>query len=105
VLTVPDSLYEEAMEAGLEVIERVETVAKEVPAPVEPEVTDEGARTMLEQALMKIIARNDPDDLKKDFTPKVAVVIAELPPECPRPTGTEIQFVFEALQENMDLAD
>jgi hypothetical protein len=59
----------------------------------------------LDQALMKILTRNDPDDLKADLNPKVNKVVAEMSPDLRRPTATEISDAYQRLQENIDLAE
>lgn len=59
----------------------------------------------LNTALTAILTRNDPEDFKKDGTPKSNRVIAELSPDNPRPTATEIADAYAVLQENLDLAE
>ena len=59
----------------------------------------------LDQALIRILTRNDPADLTADLMPKVLRVTAEMSPDLRRPTATEISEAYERLQENIDLAE
>ncbi len=58
----------------------------------------------LSTAIRKLLVRNDPVDFKNDGTPKVVKVVAELPPECKRPTATQVFAEYEKLQDDPDLA-
>jgi len=81
-------------------------VEPEVVAPVETD--DNKARlseVALDQAVTRIIVRNDPEDFKNDLTPKVAKVIAEMDPEFSRPTATQVFDAHARLQENIELAE
>jgi len=59
----------------------------------------------LDGAILKILMRDDPTDLKSDLTPKVTKVTAEMSPDLRRPTATEISDAYQRLQENIDLAE
>jgi len=82
--------------------------AKEVPAPVEAPavIEDTGVddAEALSSAIRKILVRNDPTDFKNDGTPKVVKVVGEMPPECKRPTATQVFAEYEKLQDDPDLA-
>jgi hypothetical protein len=82
----------------------VEEQLEEVVAPVETDDNEALFTVELDKALLKIITRNDPADFKKDLTPKVGRVIAEMDPGFRRATATEVSNAFEKLQENIDLA-
>lgn len=70
----------------------------------EPDAEEE-FRVALDAALMKILVRNDPTDLKSDLTPKVTKVVAEMSPDLRRPTATEVSEAYSKLQENIDLSE
>lgn len=108
---VPPVIYAEAVRAGISMVE-----GQEMPeAPKDPEprkgaeeadrLEAEAKESALKTALTVLITRNDPQDFKADGTPKALKVIAELSPEIPRPTATEISEAYQALQENLDLAE
>ena len=62
----------------------------ETDEPTEPETKEPSPyeqAVALDEALLKIITRDDESDYKKDGTPKANVVVAELAPEIPRPTA------------------
>ena len=59
----------------------------------------------LDQALMRILMREDPSDLNAQDWPKVTKVTAEMSPDLRRPTATEISAAYQVLQENIDLAE
>ena len=81
----------------------------EVVAPEEKSDNGDNAGTLfaigLDQALIRILTRNDPSDLKADLTPKVTKVTAEMSPDLRRPSATEISDAYQRLQENIDLAE
>ena len=83
--------------------------APKVVAPVEIvdnlEDAEEEFVVGLDRALIRILTRNDPNDLKKDLYPKANKVTAEMSPDLRRPTSTEISEAYERLQENIDLAE
>lgn len=58
----------------------------------------------LSTAIRKLLVRNDPTDFKNDGTPKVVKVVSEMPPECARPTATQVFAEYEKLQDDPDLA-
>ena len=62
-------------------------------------------KVALDGAIMKILIRDDPTDLKSDLTPKVNKVVAEMSPELRRPNATEVSDAYQRLQENIDLAE
>lgn len=81
-------------------------------AVVAPEETSDNERdaeaefaVALDQALLRILTRNDPSDLKADLSPKIVRVTAEMSPDIRRPTATEISDAYQRLQENIDLAE
>jgi len=59
----------------------------------------------LDQAILRILTRNDPNDYKADNTPKVTKVVAEMSPELRRASATEVSDAFRRLQENINLAE
>lgn len=104
---VPPHAYRGALEAGIIVAEDIPAAAPTVTEPT-PVVTEDPAQRSadIDQAMLIVLTRNDPEDFKKDNTPKAAKVIAELDVSFdPRPTATEIVESYERLQENLDLAD
>jgi len=107
---VPESkgLTEECLERGAVLCDD-EPPVEEVVAPDEKSDNDDDAADAFEvglnQALLKILTRNDPEDLKTDLTPKVNKVVAEMSPDLRRPTATEISDAYQVLQENIDLAE
>lgn len=106
---VPPHAYKEALQAGLLVCEEQDSddeVSDTTPAPVATVANPAARANELDQAVLKVLTRNDPEDFKNDNTPKVNKVIAELDPAFdPRPTATEVIESHERLQENLDLAD
>ena len=107
---VPDvpSLVTECLARGVMHCEPGEAA----PEVVAPEETEDNGNTAeaeftvaLDSALLRILARDDPDDLKSDLMPKVNKVVAEMSPDVRRPTATEISRAYEKLQENIDLAE
>lgn len=108
-INVPPHIYLEALEIGAAVVADAQDipVVSEPEAQVETSEVDPAQRAAdLDQAMMIVLTRNDPDDFKNDSTPKVNKVIAELAPEFePRPTATECFESYERLQENLDLAE
>lgn len=101
-IMVPPMVYLEALEIGARPVEAVEPPKVSIdPPPVDASANAKA----LEMALLAIIARNDPDDLKKDGTPKTNKVVAEMSPDAPRPTSTQILDAYAALQDNLDLAE
>lgn len=103
---VPPHVYLEALEMGATVVDAQVITVEETPQ-TQVEAVDPAQRSAdLDQAMMIVLTRNDPDDFKNDSTPKVNKVIAELDPEFePRPTATECLESYERLQENLDLAE
>ncbi len=76
--------------------------AVEAPAPIEDTGVDDAEA--LATAVRKLLVRNDPTDFKNDGTPKVVKVVGEMPPECKRPTATQVFAAYEKLQDDPDLA-
>ncbi len=117
-ILVPPHVFVEAIECGAEVFEPDqeskepdlsgldlpddELVDEPVPEP-EPDLPD--AESALEQAIRVVLARNDPEDFKTDGSPKQIKIIAEMAPEYPRPTATEISDAYQKLQEDVNLAE
>jgi hypothetical protein len=103
---VPDKLVPECLARG---IMHTGEPAPQVVAPEEKSDNEadpeDGFDAALNAALIKIITREDPTDLKSDLTPKVSRVVAEMSPDLRRPTATEISDAYMALQENIDLAE
>lgn len=108
---VPESkgLVEECLARGVKLCEEGEEPPAEVVAPEEKSDNGEDAEAefavALDQALLKILTRDDPEDLKADLTPKVTKVVTEMSPDLRRPTSTEISEAYQRLQENIDLAE
>lgn len=103
---IPKGLVQEALAHGMIEVEGGPELKTE-PDPDPPKEMDAEERiALLDQAVLKVLTRNDEDDFKKDGTPKATKVIAELDPEFePRPNATEILDAFERLQENFDLVE
>ena len=74
----------------------------EAPAAIEDTGVDDAEA--LATAVRKLLVRNDPTDFKNDGTPKVVKVVSEMPPECKRPTATQVFAAYEKLQDDPDLA-
>lgn len=117
---IPDVCVAQAMESGMVPTDEPLPDANGNPAPAvntveaipttpvaedpdEPDVDD--IQAVLDAAVIRILTRNDDSDFKNDGTPKAQRVNAELPPESPRATATEIADAFERCQENFDLVD
>lgn len=105
---VPPKCVSECMQRGImptdEQPEPAEVVAPEEKSDNEAD-TEAEFKVALDQALLAIITRNDPTDLKSDLTPKLNKVVAEMSPDLRRPTATEVSDAYQALQENIDLAE
>jgi len=82
----------------------VPTPPETVEAPAVIEDTGVDDAEALSSAIRKILVRNDPMDFKNDGTPKVVKVVGEMPPECKRPTATQVLAEYEKLQDDPDLA-
>lgn len=109
---VPPQIYKEAVVAGCVPAETQPEETHAAPKPVVHESLAEAQKLEheaklehIETAIRIVMARGDSTDFKADGYPKANKVIAEVPPECPRPTAGEIQFVFDKLRENIDLAE
>ena len=104
---VPDRCVAECAARGAMVTDEepaAPVVAPEEKSDNEADAEDE-FRVALDQALLKIITREDPADLKNDLSPKLNKVVAEMSPDLRRPTATEVSDAYQALQENIDLAE
>ncbi len=104
---IPPGLERDAYACGM-----VQT--KDQPAPEKEEapveIDDNSAEedlfaVQLDQALLRLLTRNDESDFTADGNPKTASVVSEMDPECRRPTSTEISEAYQKLQDNIDLAD
>jgi hypothetical protein len=106
---VPPEIVPDAVAKGMSNVDVAPPVPVETPEEVvAPSETDDNEAlfaTELDQALLRIITRKDESDFKKDLTPKVARVIAEMDPGCRRATATEVADAFARLQENINLAE
>lgn len=102
-------LAEECLERGAVYCDEDAPDPEPVAAPEEKSDNDDDAEAefvvALDQALLKILTRDDPSDLKADLTPKVTKVTAEMSPDLRRPTATEVSDAYQRLQENIDLAE
>lgn len=109
VLWVPPEIEHEAVAKGWQPAEAPAEV--EAPEQLSDNVTEEPSddvdqfQVELDQAVLRVITRNDESDFKADGTPKVNAVIAEMSPEVKRPTATQIAKTFEKMQDNIDLAE
>jgi len=107
-INVPDACIPECQKVGCQVV-------TDAPAPVVDAAPEEKSdnkddaeaefKVALDGALLAILTRNDPTDLKADLTPKLLKVVAEMSPDLRRPTATEVSDAYQALQENIDLAE
>lgn len=112
-VNVPPHVYEEALAIGAEVVEGHEDKDPPAEDPTIAEASRKEAAKLaagakeeaLKNALIKIITVNDPIDFKADGTPRANRVVAEMSPEFPRPTATEISEAYWALQSNIDLVE
>ena len=108
---VPPQAYRQALEAGVMLVVMDEEPDDSQATSSEPtnqtQVDDPAQRSAeIDQAVLIVLTRNDPEDFKKDNTPKSVKVIAELDPSFdPRPTATEIVESHERLQSNYSLAE
>jgi hypothetical protein len=104
---VPDLVVPECLERGVRLTEDQPTAP--VVAPEEKSDNGDDAEAefavALDGAILKILTRDDPSDLKADLTPKVSKVVAEMSPELRRPNATEVYDAYQRLQENIDLAE
>ncbi len=110
-IKVPPHVYLEAYAIGARMIEGEEMPEAPPEKKVDPHRAEaakleaEAKADALDTALRIVIARNDPNDFKADDTPKHAKVIAEMSPEIPRPSATEIADAFEVLQSDIGLVE
>jgi hypothetical protein len=104
---IPPVVIKQAIAQGLQHCDAEAPTKEVVVAPVE--TSDNGDNDVfdvaLDQAILRILSRNDPADYKPDNTPKVLKVVSEMAPELRRPTATEVSDAFQRLQENIDLAE
>jgi hypothetical protein len=103
---IPPEIVKMAIARGMthEAEQPVGPAPEPVVAPVETDDNASQFKVELDRAVIALITRNDPADFKKDLTPKVARVIAEMDPGFRRATATEVSEAHERLQENIDLA-
>ncbi len=105
---IPPVVIEQAIAAGMQHVDGVALPLKEVvvaPAETSDNGEEDAFDVALDQAIIRILMRNDPSDYKADNTPKVLKVVSEMSPELRRPTATEVSDAFQRLQENIDLAE
>jgi len=104
---IPPVVVKQALAQGLQHTGNAAVTEEVVVAP--SETSDNGENdafdVALDQAILRILTRNDPADYKADGTPKVLKVVSEMAPELRRPTATEVSDAFQRLQENIDLAE
>ena len=107
-LHVPPKVVPECLKVGIQHAEAATVVAAAVVAPEEKSDNKDDAeaefKVALDGALLAILTRNDPSDLKADLSPKINKVVAEMSPELRRPNATEVSDAYQRLQENIDLA-
>lgn len=111
-VSVPPNAYKEAVGIGAVMCgEQPEVEPPTEEEKIHPSVAEaakleaEAKYMYIEQACMKLMAENDSTAFKADGYPKATKLIAELPPEAPRPTAQEIAHVFDELREKMELAE
>jgi len=110
---IPDMAVKEALARGIVHTDDDAPSVKEQLAPVvAPKETSDNVvdteaefAAALNNALLRILTRNDPSDLKPDLTPKVNKVVTEMSPDVRRPTATEVSEAYQKLQENIDLSE
>jgi hypothetical protein len=111
---VPEDVVAEAMEKGwirveepadVEAPEQLSDNVTESPSvEVDEEVDD--FQVELDQAVLRVITRNQASDFKPDGKPKVNSVVAEMSPDVKkRPTAGAIGKTFERMQDNINLSD
>jgi len=107
-LHVPDKVVAECLKVGIQLTDNTPAPVLVV-APEEKSDNKDDAeaefKVALDGALLAILTRNDPADLKADLSPKLNKVVAEMSPELRRPTATEVSDAYQRLQENIDLAE
>ncbi len=103
---IPEALELEALKYGMVEVADQPT-AIEAPAKIDDNVDEDEVvfGIELDQALIRLLTLNDEKDFKKNGDPRAASVIAEMDPECRRPTGTEISDSYRKLQDNVNLAE
>jgi len=81
------------------------TPAVEAPAETTDNEDEDEFSVTLDQAILRLLTRNEESDFKNDGTPKVNSVVEEIGPDVRRPTATEVSDSYQRLQENIDLAE
>lgn len=112
ILWVPDEVEPEAVARGwqpstkpAEAVEAPVQLSDNVTESLDDEDEVDQFEVELDQAVIRVITRNNAADFKKDGVPKLNSVIAEMSPDVKKPTSTQITKSFEKLQDNINLAD
>lgn len=109
VLWVPPACEEEARRIGWQVADAPEEEV-EAPAQLSDNVTESPSdaedmfQVELDQAVLRVITRNELSDFKSDGVPKLNAVLSEMDPTLKKPTAGQVAKSFERLQSNIDLA-
>jgi hypothetical protein len=109
---VPDVVEREALMRGWQPSTKPEPVV-EAPAELSDNVTEQSSdgvlsdfQVELDQAVLVVIQRADPQDFKADGNPKLNSVINEMSPDVKkRPTAGQVAKSFEKMQDYINLVD
>lgn len=107
---VPPQCFEEAVGIGAVLCEEQPEV-EEKEKGAQPSVREAheleaaGKAEYVKKAVLELMAENELTKFRADGYPKAKAVIEILAPECPTPTATEIQEIFDELRENVDLIE
>lgn len=110
---VPPQCYLEAIGIGAVMApEQPEVVEVEETPKVDPSVAEaaklaeEAKITYVEQAIEALFDKDDNGpDFRADGYPKHASVLAVLAPQCPKPTATEVQEIFDDMRDDVQYAE
>jgi hypothetical protein len=103
---IPPAAVDQAISLGArETGDAAPTPATDIAAPAKTADNEAAFAVELDQAILRILTRKDEADYKRDLTPKVSRVIAEMDPAVRRATATEVSEAFQRLQERVQLAE
>ena len=110
IMHVPQDVVPEAIAIGWQPSDPPEAAPVESPPEPSHNATEtqsdevDDYQVELDQAVLRIITRNDNSDFKNDGTPKLTAVAGEMSPDVPRPKSRDVKAAFEKMQDNIDLA-
>lgn len=110
---VPPNCYEEAVSIGAVMAPEQPVVEVKPEKPkVDPSVAEaaklaeEAKITYIEQAIKALFVKEDNGpDFRADGYPKHSSVLQVLAPQCPKPTATEVQEVFDDMRDDVQYAE